>query len=360
MVLKSERIRHLPTYTPGKPVEELQRELDIERIVKLASNETPHGPSPKAIEKIKQDSHHVGLYPDGNCFYLKQRISVHENVLPNEIAIGNGSNELLELLCHAYLDKGDEALMGEYCFIVYPIVSTLSQATIVRSKMPEMSHDLNDMADKINSNTKIIFIANPNNPTGGKISRADLENFINQTPKNTIIVIDEAYTQYVKESERLDVSEATKKHKNLLVLKTFSKAYGLAGLRVGYGVADKAIIENINKAREPFNVNALAQSAAIVALEDQKYIQKCVAMNQEGMIYLKAELNKLSVKHYPSYANFLLLEFKSEARLIYEELLKRGVIVRPLVEYGMNNHLRVTIGTEEENKIFIEALGEVI
>ena len=360
MPSESERIKNLPIYVPGKPVEELQRELGLERIIKLASNENPHGPSPKVVEAIKNQAPQVGLYPDGNCFYLKQKISIHEEVLPNEITVGNGSNELLELISHAYLSKEDEAIMGEYCFIVYPIVSTLAQATIVRSKMPNMSHDLDDMANKINSKTKVVFLANPNNPTGSKVQRGELESFIKEIPKQTVVVIDEAYCQYVKEGDRLKPSEIIKEHKNLIILKTFSKAYGLAGLRIGYCVADKALIDSINRAREPFNVNSIAQSAAIEALGDQEHIDECIKNNQEGMVYLKSELNKLSIKYYPSYANFLLLEFKAEARIIYEELLKRGVIVRPLEEYGMKNHLRVTIGTTEENKLFVQALKESV
>jgi len=354
------RIRNLPVYSPGKPIEELQRELGIEKVVKLASNENPLGPSRRVTEKIKNIANQVALYPDGNCFYLKKQISIHENILPNELIIGNGSNEILELIAHAYLNKDDEAIMGEYCFIVYPIVATLSQANIIRSKMPEMIHDLDDILNKITSRTKIIFIANPNNPTGTKVSTEKLKNFVQDVPSQVLVVIDEAYYQYMKPEDRLIASNEIQRNPNLVLLKTFSKAYGLAGLRVGYGIANKTIINSLNRPREPFNVNSLAQAAAVEALADQEHVIKSVELNQKGMVYLKSALNKIPVKTYPSYANFLLLEFRSEGRIIYEELLKRGIITRPLEDYGLKNYLRVTIGTEEENKIFVDSLREII
>ena len=356
MVNPSIRISDLPIYSPGKPIEELQRELGIQKAVKLASNENPLGPSKKVTERIRSIADQVSLYPDGDCFYLKKQISIHENVLPNELLIGNGSNEILELIAHAYLDKDDEAIMGEYCFIVYPIVATLSRATIVRSEMPEMTHDLDDILNKITNRTKIIFLANPNNPTGTKVSTEKLKNFFEQVPARILIVIDEAYHQYMNPEDRLVSSEEIRGHPNLVLLKTFSKAYGLAGLRIGYGVANKTIIDFLNRPREPFNVNSLAQAAAIEALADQEHVTNSVELNRKGMIYLKSELNKISIKTYPSYANFLLLEFKSEGRIIYEELLKKGVITRPLENYGLKNYLRVTIGTVEENEIFIKSL----
>ncbi|MBT88886.1 MAG: histidinol-phosphate transaminase [Spirochaetales bacterium] len=360
MIRPTTQTKKLPVYVPGKPIEELQRELGVERVVKLASNENPLGPSKKVIEKVKNLANHVALYPDGNCFYLKRQISIHENVLPNELIVGNGSNEVLELIAHTYLEREDEAIMGEYCFIVYPIVTTLSQANIVRSKMPEMTHDLDDILSKITARTKIIFIANPNNPTGTKIPTNDLRKFIQEVPKNILVVIDEAYYQYMKPEDRLVSSNEIRENSNLVILKTFSKAYGLAGLRIGYGIGNKTIIDFLNRSREPFNVNSLAQAAAIEALNDQKHVRKSVDLNQSGMIYLKSELNKIPIKSYPSYANFLLLEFKFKGRTIYEELLKRGVITRPVDNYGLENYLRVTIGTEEENKIFINSLKEII
>jgi histidinol-phosphate aminotransferase len=360
MIKSSTRVRGLPSYKPGKPIEELQRELGFEKVTKLASNESPIGPSPLVIAELEKLTRQAHLYPDGDCFELKKRLAFKEEILPNQIIIGNGSNEVLELVAHAYLEEGDEALMGEHCFIVYPIVSSLSRATVVRSSMENMAIDLTDLLARITEKTKVIFLANPNNPTGTRSTKKEIEVFLDEVPKNILVVLDEAYSEYMSPDDVLNVCEDINKHKNLLVLKTFSKAYGLAGLRVGYGMADSTIIETLNKPREPFNVNSMAQAAAIRALEDSEHIARAVSINKEGMIYLKSELNKLNIKTYPSYANFLLLEFKSNARTLYEELLKVGIITRPLENYGLMNHLRVTIGTEENNLQFIAELKKLI
>ena len=355
----SARINSLPVYKPGKPIAELERELGFKNPVKLASNENPSGPAPSVVEKIKKAAETVHLYPDGDCFELKKKISFKEEILPNQIILGNGSNEVLELVAHAFLEIGDEAIMGEFCFIVYPIVTQLSEATIVRVPMSNLALNLDDVHSKVNQRTKVIFIANPNNPTGSRSTRKEVEIFLEGIPKNIIIVIDEAYAEYM-ESENLDVSMLIKKHENLIVLKTFSKAYGLAGLRVGYGMATANLVSLLNRPREPFNVNQLAQVAAISALDDEEHVKASVELNKKGMSYLKSELTKMNIKTYPSYANFILIEFKSEARIVYEELLKRGIITRPLENYGLLNHLRITVGLESQIVKLISALKEVV
>jgi len=355
----SPRVNSLPTYKPGKSIDELQRELGFKDATKLASNENPLGPPQAAIESIKDFARLAHVYPDGDCYALKNKIAFNEEVLPNEIIVGNGSNEILELIAHAFLDKGDEAIMGEYCFIVYPIVSMLSEATIVRVPMENFSLNLDDIFPKIISTTKAIFIANPNNPTGSRSTKKEVEAFLEKVPSNIIVVIDEAYAEYMA-GENLDVKKVIKKHENLIVLKTFSKVYGLAGLRVGYAMACARLVGLLNKPREPFNVNQLAQVAALAALEDKTHVEKSIELNKKGMIYLKSELTKMNIKSYPSYANFILVEFKSKARLIYEELLKEGVITRPLENYGLENHLRITVGLDDENVKLINILKKIV
>ena len=355
----SRRIDSLPIYKPGKPIEELQRELGFKDPVKLASNENPLGPSAKTIKTIIDAANSSHIYPDGDCFEIKKKISMKEDILPNEIIMGNGSNEVLELIAHTFLQNGDNAVMGEYCFIVYPIVTKLSEATINRVSMKNLSLNLDDVLMQINDETKVIFIANPNNPTGSRSTKKEVEQFLVKVPTNILVVVDEAYAEYMQE-ENLNVSFLIKEHPNLIILKTFSKAYGLAGLRIGYGMANSELISLLNKPREPFNVNHLAQVAAVTALDDQEHVENSVKLNKDGMAFLKSEFAKLDIKTYPSYANFILIELNSDARIIYEELLKRGVITRPLENYGLLNHLRITIGLESENVKLIKAMKEVL
>ena len=355
----SVRINSLPTYKPGKPSDELQRELGFKNAIKLASNENPLGPSTLAIEKIKEAASTAHVYPDGDCHILKKKISFKEEILPNQIVLGNGSNEVLELIAHTFLDKDDEAIMGEFCFIVYPIVTQLSEANIVRVPMKNLALSLDDVLSSITQRTKVIFIANPNNPTGSRSTKKEMEIFLSQAPSNILVVIDEAYAEYMS-GENLDVSKLIEKHENLIILKTFSKAYGLAGLRVGYGMGNSTLISLLNKPREPFNVNQLAQVAATAALEDIKHVDKSIELNKKGMGFLKSEFTKMNIKAHPSYANFVLIEFKSEARIVYEELLKRGIITRPLENYGLHNHLRITVGLESENVKLVSALKEIV
>ena len=360
MIKNANRINQLPTYVPGKPIEELKRELGIENPIKLASNENPLGPSPLALKKMQSIIKNVALYPDGDSYSLKRKICMIENVLPNQIIIGNGSNEVLELIAHSYLNKDDEAIMGEYCFIVYPIVTTLSEGKIIRSKMPDLTHSVDNILALITEKTKIIFIANPNNPTGTMISIDEIERLLEGVKSNILVVIDEAYCEYVKENQRLNVESMVNKWSNLVILKTFSKIYGLAGLRIGYGISNDKIISNIQKAREPFNVNLVAQEAAEAALDDKEHIKNSLDLNNIGILFLKNELTKMGIKTYPSYANFLLIDFGKPSKNIYEELLKKGVIVRQLDNYGLLNCLRVTVGKENENKFFINSLKEVL
>ena len=354
------RISGLPKYIGGKPIDELQRELGIDKPIKLASNENPNGPSPKSLEVLSQNILDIASYPDGDSYYLKRKICDKENLLPNQIIIGNGSNEILELISHTFIEKDDEVIMGEYCFIVYPIVAKLSEARIIRSQMPNMTHDIQNIIDLVTNNTKAIFIANPNNPTGTKVPKASIYNLLDSIPSNILVVVDEAYCEYLVENQRMDASKDIAKWKNLVIVKTFSKIYGLAGLRIGFAMGDNEVIDKIQKPREPFNVNSLAQLAAVAAIDDKDHIEKSFQLNNSGMLFMKTEIAKMGLKIYPSHANFILVDFGCPARNIYEELLKRGIIVRPLVNYNLPNCLRITIGTQDENKRFVFGLKEVL
>ena len=354
------RISGLPKYIGGKPIDELQRELGIDKPIKLASNENPNGPSPKSLEVLSQNILDIASYPDGDSYYLKRKICDKENLLPNQIIIGNGSNEILELISHTFIEKDDEVIMGEYCFIVYPIVAKLSEARIIRSQMPNMTHDIQNIIDLVTNNTKAIFIANPNNPTGTKVPKASIYNLLDSIPSNILVVVDEAYCEYLVENQRMDASKDIAKWKNLVIVKTFSKIYGLAGLRIGFAMGDNEVIDKIQKPREPFNVNSLAQLAAVAAIDDKDHIEKSFQLNNTGMLFMKTEIAKMGLKIYPSHANFILVDFGCPARNIYEELLKRGIIVRPLVNYNLPNCLRITIGTQDENERFVFELREVL
>lgn len=360
MLKTAKRIHSLPKYVPGKPVQELERDFGIENAIKLASNENPLGPSPKAKDAIIQAASKSHLYPDGDSYFLKRGIALKEGILPNQIVLGNGSNEVLELIGHCYIEEGDEVLMGKYCFIVYPIVTMLSQGTIVKVDMPNLVHNLSSFKSSITEATKVVFLANPNNPTGTIVSTEEIISLLEFLPEDVLLVVDEAYSEYVESKYRLNISTIIKKHQNLLVLKTFSKMYGIAGLRVGYAMGSEELISNLERAREPFNVNIIAQEAALASLEDDEHVARSIKVNNDGMLYLKTEISKLGLKTYPSYANFLLVEFPLDATNIYEELLKHGVIVRPLKNYNLSNCLRVTIGTREENEKFLGALKKVL
>ncbi len=353
-------VKELIPYIPGKPVEELERELGIENAIKMASNENPLGPSPKAVESIVKEATKVNLYPDGDCYYLKRRLSEHLGVSPDNIMVGNGSNEVIEVIARTYLGLGDEAIYSDYAFIVYPIVTKATGAKAVVSPMVDLRNDLRDIASRITPRTKIIFLANPNNPTGTIFTRDEFEWFIDRIPENVIVLVDEAYFEYVRDDNYPNTLDYHSKIKNLITVRTFSKIYGLAGLRVGYAIASKEIISYLNRVREPFNVNSLAQVAASEALCDRDHIHKSERINFEGLTYLYDQFERLGVSYLPSHANFVLVEVPSDPLEVYKRLLRYGVIVRPLEAYGLKRHLRVSVGLKEENERFIEALEKVL
>lgn len=358
--LVPEYIRTLVPYSPGKPIEELERELGIRDSIKLASNENPIGPSPKALEAVSRMLHDIHRYPEGSGFYLKQKISQKLGVSSDQIILGNGSNEAIEILMRTFLLPGDEAVISEHAFIVYQLVLQALGGKGIFVPMKNYTHDILAMAASVTPKTKMVFIANPNNPTGTMVGRELFDKFMNSIPERIIVVVDEAYDEYVEAPDYPDSLKYLREGRRIVIFKTFSKIYGLAGLRVGYGIAPKPFVELMDRVREPFNVSSVAQVAALAALDDREHVEKCKEINRLGKQYLYKKFEELGLSYVPSEANFVLLEVGQEATPIYNNLLKLGVIVRPVKGYGFPNHLRVTIGTEKENERFIEALKKVM
>ncbi len=350
-----ESILGLSPYQGGKPIEELERELGIKNVIKLASNENPLGASLKVVEAIKLSLKDAHRYPDGNGYELKRAISQHLDVALEMISLGNGSNELLELIARVFVCKNtDEVIFSQYAFVVYPLVTQALGATAKVAPAKDYSHDLNAMLELINDNTKLIFIANPNNPTGTLVSDDEIYNFLIKIPSDIPVVLDQAYFEYLNVSD--EVVDWLNEFDNLIITRTFSKAYGLAGLRVGYSVCSPIIADFINRVREPFNVNHTAQVAAICALSDLDYLEESKKVNINGLRQLEKGFKKLKLTYIPSHANFIAVKF-SNAMKIYNDLLKEGVIVRPV---EMDNFLRISIGTTEENTYLLRALEKIL
>ncbi|MGI9533615.1 MAG: histidinol-phosphate transaminase [Thermodesulfobacteriota bacterium] len=353
-------VKDLIPYVPGKPVEELEREYGIKDSIKIASNENPLGPSQLAIKAVKEALINVHRYPDGDSFYLKEKLASFLDVKSENLIIGNGSNEVIEIVARTYLSPDDEAIYGEHAFIVYPIVTQAIGARHVVSPMPDLIHDLKDIESRISGKTRIIFLANPNNPTGTIFNRVEFEWFLSVVPDDVLIIADEAYFEYVNDEDYPNSLEYHNEYPNLITVRTFSKVYGLAGLRLGYAVASEKIISYVNRVREPFNVNSLAQVAAIAALDDHEHVTSTNEINQIGMKFLEQNFTDLDINFIKSYTNFILIDLKIDPMPVYNKLLKEGVIVRPVGGYGLKTHLRITIGTEEENNRFITALKKVL
>ena len=353
-------VRELIPYVPGKPVEELERELGIRDAIKIASNENPLGPSALALRAVAEDLTRINRYPDGDSFYLKHKLAKRLDVKPENLIFGNGSNEVIEIVARTFMKPGDEGVIGEFAFIVFPIVTQAIGAKGILSPMPELKHNLRDMYNRITPKTKAVFIANPNNPTGTMVKRDELEWFLESVPEDIIVVIDEAYFDYVDDPDYPNSLDYRNLGKSIITVRTFSKIYGLAGLRLGYGVSSVEIISYMNRVREPFNVNSLAQLAAYAALDDTEHVTKSREINRIGFQYLTKELKKLNLAFAPSFTNFILLDLGSDAIPIYNALLREGVIVRPVINYGLETHIRVTIGLPEENERFIRAIKKVL
>ncbi len=347
-------------YVPGKPIEEVERELGVSNIIKMASNENPLGPSTKVMDAIKGYLQKLSLYPDGNAYYLKQALAEHLGVTDKNIICGNGADELITFSGMAYLNPGDEIIISHPTFSEYEFAARVMDATPVRVPSVDFCHDLPAMLAAITERTKIIYVCNPNNPTGAMLTHAELADFMKQVPPHILVVMDEAYYEYVTDLAYARSIEFLKEGYNVLIFRTFSKIYGLAGLRVGYGLASEEIIADINTVREPFNVNAVAQVAALAALKDQEHMKAVQAANTQGRDYLAKEFERMGLSYVPTQANFIFVEVGVDSKALFQKLLQQGVIVRTGDIFGYPQHIRVSFGTEEQNKRFISTLEETL
>ncbi|MBI2178278.1 MAG: histidinol-phosphate transaminase [Candidatus Tectomicrobia bacterium] len=348
----------ITVYQPGKPIEEVERELGIRGSIKLASNENPLGPSPRALEAVQRALAGIHRYPDGGGYYLKRALARHHGLTPENFVLGNGTNEVLELVAHACLDPGDPVVFSEGAFIVYLIVSQLASCELRTAPMRDFTHDLEAMAARVDGRTKVVFIANPNNPTGTAVGERALRRLLERVPERTLVVVDEAYCHFAHREDYPDAVKLLPEFTNLVALRTFSKVYGLAGLRVGYGAAHPEVISAMERVREPFNVNSLALAAAEAALEDHAHVERSIRVNAEGREFFVRELAALGFPFVPTQGNFMMVEV-GDAKGVYEALLREGVIVRPVAGYGFPRHLRISIGTPEENRRVVEVMAEI-
>ena len=350
----------LSPYQPGKPTEELERELGISNIVKLASNENPLGPSPMAVSAMERVMTQTCRYPDGNGFALKAALSEKFDLNPAMLTLGNGSNDVLDIIARAFAGPGVDVVYSQYAFAVYALSTMAVNAKAVVVPAKEWGHDLEAMLAAISDSTRLVFIANPNNPTGTMLSEAEIRRFLERVPENVIVVLDEAYIEYQQESDAPDGLRLLPDFGNLIVTRTFSKAWGLASLRVGYAVSNPQLADILNRVRQPFNVNSMALAAATAVLDDDAYLQRSVQVNNDGMAQLQEGFKVQGLDYIPSRGNFICVDCGRPAGEVYQALLREGVIVRPIANYGMPNHLRVSIGLQEENARFIEALAKVL
>lgn len=355
-----DHVRALSPYQPGKPIDALQRELGLSHISKLASNENPLGCSPAVIEAFHQFPVELARYPDGAGFALKQAIAQHFALDSNGLVLGNGSNDVLELIGRTFAGVGDEIIFSQHAFAVYAITAQAVGAVGIAVPAKDYGHDLLAMAKAITEKTKLIYVANPNNPTGTCFGQSEWDQFMTQVPERVIVVLDEAYTEYVSREDYPNGLTALARYPNLMVTRTFSKVYGLAGLRLGFSASSAELAGFVNRLRQPFNVNSMAMLAGIAALSDQDFVQEAVVVNRIGMLQWQNALTALGLSWIPSQGNFLCVDMQQPALPIFEALLREGVIVRPVGVYQLPNHLRISIGTEAENAHGIEALTTVL
>jgi histidinol-phosphate aminotransferase len=350
-------LRELPVYQPGRPIEEVARELGLtpDSVIKLASNENPLGPSRLAVRAMRQALAQANLYPDGNAFYLKQKLAAKLGLAPANLILGNGSNEIIELVGHALLSPGADVVVSQYCFAVYPIVTALFGARLVTVPAKQYGHDLEAMLAAITPQTRVVFVANPNNPTGTVVRREDLARFIDAVPRNVLLVLDEAYIEFLNGPLDLLPEIRSGNRPNLILLRTFSKIYGLAGLRVGYGIGHPDLIAALEKIRQPFNLNAIAQAGALASLDDTAHVEKTQKTTARGLRLYARTFRKLGLEFIPSSANFILVRVGGGQR-VFNEMQKLGVIVRPMGSYQLPEWIRISVGTPKENARCIEAL----
>ena len=351
----------LPVYQPGRPIEEVARELGLsaESIIKLASNENPLGPSRLAVAAMRKALAQANLYPDGNAFYLKQKLAAKFGLAPANLILGNGSNEILELLGHALLSPDAEVVVSQYCFAVYPIVTALFGARLVTVPAKNYGHDLDAMLGAITPRTRLVFVANPNNPTGTTVSPEALARFINAVPADVVVALDEAYLEFLDQPLDLVPEIRNGTRPNLLLMRTFSKVYGLAGLRLGYGLGHPDFIAELEKLRQPFNANLIAQAGALAALDDTAHTDKTRRLNSRGLKFYARAFRKLGLEYLPSGANFILVRV-GEGQRVFNEMQKLGVIVRPMGSYQLPEWVRISVGTPKQNSRCLEALKSAL
>ena len=351
-------ISTLVPYPPGKPIEELEREYGISGSIKLASNENAWGPSPKAVEAMKEAMQNLHRYPDGSCYYLTRSLSEKLGVRPEEIVFGNGSNEIIGLLITAFLQPGEEVITSHPTFLMYQkLVQVQGGINTVVELTEEMHHDLKAILGAVSPGTRMIFLDNPNNPTGTIIDRETFASFMEQLPDEVIVVLDEAYVDFVAPELRIDVLAYIREGKPVAVLRTFSKAYGLSGLRLGYGIMDAEMADYLNRVRQPFNVNSMAQVGGVAALSDEEHYRMTLQESRDGIAWLSKEVEKLGCRPMQTHTNFFLIDVKGDGKKLYEHMLHQGVIVRPMQAYGYPNYIRITVGRADENQRFVKALG---
>jgi histidinol-phosphate aminotransferase len=357
--LVRKNILNITPYVAGKPIEEIKRQLGLKEIIKLASNENPLGPSGKAMEAIRKNLSRVNRYPDSQGYYLKKRLARYLNVCPANIVLGNGSDELIDIIIKTFVEDDENIVTSDITFLEYEIITKVNARSIITVPLRYFKYDLEAIKKRIDRKTKLIFISNPNNPTGTYVTKYELQDFMRDLPDNLLLVLDEAYDTFI------DVDDFPNSlnylgNKNVIVLKTFSKAYGLAGLRIGYAIANSELTPYMENARQPFNVNMLAQVAATAALDDKKFLRKTRETILAGKNYLYDTLAKLGIAYVPTVANFILIDVGKDGVGVFREMLKYGVIVRDMDQYGLKNFIRVTIGTKKENERFIKVLKKVL
>ncbi len=359
-------ILNIEPYQPGKPIEEVRRELGLKDVVKLASNENPYNPPAKIIRAIEKAAKTINRYPDGGCFYLRRELAKRLKVSCDQLIFGNGSDEIIVLLLRAFVSEGDEVVVAQPSFLVYDIASRMEGAVVKPVPLRDFHYDLDRMAEAVTRKTKVIFIGNPDNPAGTYVTAGQLKSFLKNLPRDILVLIDEAYYEYVSAKDYPDAIRLLKAYKNIIITRTFSKMYGLAGLRIGYGIAHRETVDILNRVREPFNVNSLAQAAAVACLKERNYYSRAAKQIEEQRLYLYQQLSKMDVAFVRTATNFILIDVKEKtsgkrkSTKISRELLKKGVIVRDMIFWGLDTFIRVTIGKKEENRKFIKALKELL
>jgi histidinol-phosphate aminotransferase len=350
-------LKTLPTYQPGRPIEEVARELNLpaDSIIKVASNENPFGPSPLAIAAMQKALPGLNLYPDGNAFYLKQKLAEKLGVATSNLILGNGSNEIIEFVAHALLAPGADVVVAQFCFAIYPIVAKMFGANVITVPAQDYGHDLPAMLKAITNRTRIVFVANPNNPTGTLAPREDVIQFVNDVPDDVLLVMDEAYIEFLSDAVDLVPLIRLGARKNLILMRTFSKIYGLAGLRIGYGIANTELVSALEKVRQPFNINLLAQTAALAALDDDEHVRKTRSNNFGGLQFFEKAFCGLKLEFVPSSANFILVRV-GDGKKVFEAMQKLGVITRPMGGYLLPEWIRISVGTPKENERALDAL----